>query len=464
MPIVRNTPSQRQFSASYRGFLAFCRAVDFELEDHQRRIARMVLAHPEALALLPRGQGKSRLIGALAVHHLLTTDRPAIYVAAASRDQAAVIFEYARDFALDPAVGGGRRKGAAVLVRHLELRTETGHLRVLASDAPKLHGLTPSLAIIDELHAFKDSAVYVALRTALLKRPDARMVTISTAGQGAESPLGRLRARALALPDVRHRRGLTEASSPDFAMCEWAVPDDADLDADPAAMKRANPASWISLAALQSQRNALPDSDFRRYHLGQWVAREGALFEPGRWQTTAGEPNITPDGAPIVVAIDMGKNRSSTGVAWVQWHGDDLHAQVAEIDTADAPSEVDALVDQLARGHRVQEIAADPWHVIGALSEAWERRGLRVVEVPQHDARMVPAFAAFTELVNAGRLIRPDHPALNAAVENSVQVQTRRGARVGKVGEQRNDLLVALMIAVYRAQQRPQPVRLLGWA
>jgi len=68
-------------------------------------------------------------------------------VAAASRDQARVVFEYARDVAYHPAVAD------RITVRHLELRVEGGFLRVLASDAPKLHGLTPSLAVVDELHA-----------------------------------------------------------------------------------------------------------------------------------------------------------------------------------------------------------------------------------------------------------------------------------------------------------------------
>jgi len=51
------------------------------------------------------------------------------------------------------------------------------------------------------------------------------------------------------------------------------------------------------------------------------------------------------------------------------------------------------------------------------------------MEVPQHDARMVPAFRQLTDLVNSDRLAYGNGPALNAAVENSVQQQARR-ARV----------------------------------
>jgi phage terminase large subunit-like protein len=67
-------------------------------------------------------------------------------------------------------------------------------LRVLAADAPKLHDLGGTLVIVDELHAHADDSVYTTLRTGVMKTPGSKMVTISTAGQGADSPLGRLRA------------------------------------------------------------------------------------------------------------------------------------------------------------------------------------------------------------------------------------------------------------------------------
>ena len=101
--------------------------------------------------------------------------------------------------------------GDALIISHLELRRpEGGFLRVLASDAPKLHGLTPSLAVVDELQAFRDDEVYLALHTALQKRPGAQMLVISTAGQGAETTLGKLRRRALAANDIRRKGSLVD--------------------------------------------------------------------------------------------------------------------------------------------------------------------------------------------------------------------------------------------------------------
>jgi hypothetical protein len=132
------------------------------------------------------------------------------------------------------------------------------HLRVLAADAPRLHGLTPSLAVIEELHAHRDDEVYLALKTAALKTPGARLVVISTAGQGADTPHGRLHARALAQPDVHTDGAFTDARGTGLRMLEWAVPADADVD-NPAVVKQANPASWITADALAGQRQAVPD-------------------------------------------------------------------------------------------------------------------------------------------------------------------------------------------------------------
>jgi phage terminase large subunit-like protein len=305
---------------TYRGFTRFCKQVGFHLEPFQRRIVRAAFAdQSELLCLLPRGQGKSRLIGHLAVYHLLTVERAAAYIAAASRDQARVVYEYARDAARHESVAD------EIVVRHLELRGPGGSfLRVLASGAALLHGLTPSLSIVDELHAFATPDVYVALRTALLKRSDSRMIVISTAAQTLETPLGRLRARAMSQPQVTHSGAVTEAVGESLRMLEWAVPPDADVNA-PKTVKRANPASWITEAALREQRGAVHDLDFRRYHCDQWTGIEGAWLPVGAWQACAGDTHVVP-GERIWIGIDIGGERSASAVVWIT---EDLRANVA---------------------------------------------------------------------------------------------------------------------------------------
>jgi hypothetical protein len=49
-----------------------------------------------------------------------------------------------------------------------------------------------------------------------MKRPDARLILISTAAPTLDSPLGWLRNRALAQSDVKRRGVVTEAKGPDL--------------------------------------------------------------------------------------------------------------------------------------------------------------------------------------------------------------------------------------------------------
>lgn len=441
-------------ASSYRAFLRFAASVDLDLEPFQRKIAKLVLEGPaESVILLSRGNGKSRLMGTLAVFHLLTTPRASVFLAASSREQSSVVFAYARDVAQHPALDG------QLVTRHLELRApDGGRLRVLASDAPKLHGLTPSMAIIDELHAHRDDEVYLALRTAAVKRPGCRMVTISTAGQGADTPLGRLRTRCLAQPTVKVNGALTETRGPSLAMLDWSVPEDGDID-NPRVVKQANPASWLSMDALASQRDAVPDLAYRRYHANQWNAADNGVFPPGAWAACAGDPTIE-DGAEIVIAIDAGKGASDSAVVWCDR---DLNVGVKIIEGTGTAHEIDATVDDLARRYRIREVVADPWHVVGYLTEKWEQRGLIVVEYPQFDSRLVPATDRLHRAVSERRLTHPDDPALNRHLDGSMLRDTRRGVRLDKRPGQKNDGMIALLLAVDRAEQPEHAATLLGF-
>ena len=438
-------------------FTRFCDAIDFPLEPFQRKIARAAFGpQHELLVLLPRGNGKTRLLAALAVHHLLSVERAAVYCAASSRSQASLLHEYAADFAAHPALDG------RLVLRYLEIRNPSGagRLKVLAADAPRLHGLTPSYIVLDEAHAAADDSVYLALRTSMMKRPDCRMVTISTAGQGADSFLGRLRSRALGSPEITRRGALTDAVGPNLRMLEWAVPDD--VEPTPEAAAKANPASWITLEALRDQFEALPALAWERYHANRWTARESAVFPAGAWQACAGETSFEP-GERIVIAVDLsgGGGRSDTAVCWLNerlhvgceiWSGD--HEPVAEV--------LD-LLDELASTYRVVEVAMDFWRGAG-LAHELEERGLLVSSYPQTSSRLIPASKRLYDAVLEQKLVHPDDPALNAHVSHSVSISTRRGWHIGRPsGGEPVDGTVALLMALDRIESQPAAVEFFGW-
>jgi len=86
----------------------------------------------------------------------------------------------------------------------LALRTERGGLlRVVSRRGNERTGRPDSLMLGDEVWCWTDVSLLEAFQTALVKRADARLVLISTAASSLDSPLGRLRTRALSGEQMR---------------------------------------------------------------------------------------------------------------------------------------------------------------------------------------------------------------------------------------------------------------------
>jgi phage terminase large subunit-like protein len=434
-------------------FFRFADSINFGVEPFQKRIVRAIYgAQREVLVLLPRGNGKTTLLAAVALHHVLTHPRPAVYCAASSRDQARVLFEAALAHAKHPAVAD------RVTLRHLEMRVDGGHFRVIASSAPQAHGLSPTLCICDELQAHADGDLFAALQTALLKRPGAKLITITTAGTGSDSPLGLLRARAMAQPVVRSTGSLLEAIGPTLRMLEWAVPIDSNVD-DPRAVKRANPGSWISAKGLAEQRDAVQDISFRRYHANQWIEDERHWLPHGAWSACAGDATIE-RGERVYVGVDVGGERSASAVVVVT---EDLRVNAFVYQGDEAVLTCADKVRELAAEYEVMECVHDPWRFQAPAIEL-EREGMTVTAFPQSPARLIPASDRLYRAVIEKRLTHPNDPALNARVANAIAKDTPRGWRIDKPhGRAQIDALIALAMAVERAEQKPEPVRLIGW-
>lgn len=439
-------------------FTRFCRsACGLTLGDFQQAIAREALDPEvrELLVLLPRGNGKTSLLAALVCFHLLVTRQPEAVVAAASREQASILFNYAARFARH------RVLAERLTVRHHRMRTaDGGTMLVLPSNGLRQHGLTPTLAVADEVHAWRqDSGALEAMQTSLVKRPEAKLVVISSAGQGDDSALGRLRKRALALADVQRDGALVHARGGGMAALMWELPDDADID-DVDVVKSANPAAWLTTEALARQRQAVPDLAFRRFHCGQWTAREGSWLPAGAFQACVTNPEIHPD-EPLWVAMDVGGTQSATALLWCT---KDLRVG-CWIETAEDAilRAVQRLRELRAEGHQIVEFSYDPWRARQAALEL-ERDRVRCVEFPQTDVRMCPASAALRAAITEKRIQLPSDKILAQHAANAVAAHTRRGWRIASPARGvQVDGIVSLAICVERAQHRPPSARLLGW-
>ena len=428
-------------------FERFCKLIGLKLEDWQGEIVEEAFSdRRELLVLIPRGNGKTTLMAALGLFQLLRDPQAAIVCAAASREQAGHLFDKARGFALaNPSVR------ARLTITRRELRTATdGRLLVVAADAEKQLGWDPSLIFLDELCAHRHDDLYMSLRTSLVKRPDAKMITISTAGVGADSPLGQLRQRALSLPEVHRDGTFTRAGGTGLAMLEWQLPEEWPLER----AHEANPATWVTPECLEEQREAVHELAFRRFHANQWTSAEGYWLPAGAWQDCAADYTIEP-GEPVWVGVDVGGSRAASAVVWVT---EDLRVGCEVFEGTEAVLAVEERVRRLAGEQDVRAVAFDPWRFQQAALELEQER-LTMVEFPQSHARMVPASERLYAAIVEERLRHPDDPELNRHVAAAVAKDTPRGWRLDKSDRNAQiDAVVALAMALEAAATTPRSV------
>jgi phage terminase large subunit-like protein len=411
------------------------------------------------VVLLPRDNGKSRLVAAVAVWWLVSGSE-SVFCAATSRDQAHLVLTYAKRMARE-------LEDPHLVERSHDLRwcpdpdrpaVWDRQLRALSADAGKLHGLKGRW-ILDELHAAKDDEVYLAARTSS-ERASTKLVIVSTAAATAESTLGRLRARALAASDVRRRGATIDARGDNIRLLEWSVDAEAPIG-DMRRAKAANPASWITAASLKRLKAAVPEPAFRRFHRNEHAtAGESTWVAPALWQACRADYEIEP-GEEIFVGVDIGGTRALSSVCWVTG---DLRVGVRSWRGEESVLFAQAEVERLAGEFTIKECAFDPWH-FGAAALDLGQRGLRMVEYPQRNERMVPASARLHAAVTEGRLQHPGDPQLDRAAAQAVAKLVPRGWRIDR-GHSRDEIdpLTALCIAIDRAEApQPEPTRFLGF-
>lgn len=437
----------------YKGFAAFCELVDEPLQPFQKRIARAYFGTArEIAAILPRGNFKTTTAALLGLHHLLTVEGAIVTIGAASASQARICFERMRGFAQHPALED------EVTVRHLELRREEGDgiLRVIPASGPRAHGLSSTLSIADEVWSWRDEAgLLEAMTTALVKRPDSKLIVISSAADRLDSPLGRLRSRALGQSDVRVKGVVTEAIG-DLHWLEWSLPDE--LSADRMRdVKKVNPAKQITAADLRRQHGAVPEVAFLQFHCNRWGIGEGTWLPAGAWQACARADTEIEDGEDIWIAIDIASRESASCAAVTE----DLRVEVATFDGNAAMLAVSEHVKALSGRYRAREILYDPWRWSPEALRL-EAEGLPMVEHPQTSARMVPASETLYSAIVEGKLTHSDDEDLNAAIAATTAKSTDRGWRLER---SENGPVLAIAVAVGRAATPvvEEPVRLLGW-
>ncbi len=405
------------------------------------------------MCLLPKGNGKTTLFAALSLYHLLTTADAKCYIAAASRDQASLMYDHARGFVR-------RTPRLELLVdvkagyREIRSRHDAGVVRVLAADANTADGVGPTLALVDELHRHKTNQLYAVFRDGLPKR-DGRIITISTAGDSLDTPLGQMREAAMKLPGQKRTGFHTRAASEDggWVLHEWAVPDGDDTD-DIAIVKKANPASFVTADQLRQRRESpsMHERDWLRYACNRWVNFQDAWLPPGAWDACRADGARIPEAVDVTLGVDIGLKQDRSAVVAV--HAPEGGPAVVEAHVFDPPpsgaldlSAVEQKIRDLAGRYHLTAVAYDRW-AFERSAQSLQDEGLPMVEFPMTNLRTVPASNRLYEAVMAGKVAHDGDPVLAAHVNAGVTRDTERGWRLAK-GKATSpiDALMAMLMA-----------------
>ena len=433
----------------------------FRLDANGRRVYRDVLLG------VPRKNGKSTLAAALALY-MAGADGEAgaeVIMAAGSRDQAAMVFDQARAF-----VDSHEELGAYFdAQRYVILGPGGSVIKRIAADGKLQHGLNPSAVIADEVHSFqtpRQEELWNALTTASGARDQPLILSITTAGYDRSTILGRLYDAAVRMDDVERRPGLTIArdEATGFLMWWYGLRDEDDVE-DRELWMAANPSSWITVDELDRQRES-PTVDelvWQRLHMNRWTKTRDAWLPAGLWESLRSEEDI-PEGAEVVIAVDVGLVHDSTAVAVAHklddgrivlrvkvWAArDDAVAHVIMPGGRVDLEVIEEHIRSLAERYAVREVVYDP-RFFERSAQSLSDEGLIVAPIDQSSRRMLEAYADFYLGCKEERLTHDGDRVLAQHVESTLATMTEKGWKISRLRLQRIDAMVACAMAAWRA-------------
>lgn len=292
------------------------------LADFQKRFIHAVYGNPagtrRAYLSIGRKNGKSGLIAALLLAHLVGPEAVAnsqIVSGARSRDQAALVFDLARKMVLLSAelqrlvriVPSSKR--LIGLARNVEYRA-------LAAEGTTAHGLSPVLAILDEVGQVKgpQDDFIDAIVTAQGAHAAPLLIAISTQAP-SDSDLF-----SIWLDDA------AQSNDPRIVSHVYMADKGCELD-DEQAWAAANPALGLFRSvddvreqAAQAKRMPSFEATFRVYTLNQRVQARSPFVSQSVWQANEGE--LEPyNGAPVYLGLDLSSVADLTALVAV-WKGE----------------------------------------------------------------------------------------------------------------------------------------------
>jgi phage terminase large subunit-like protein len=426
------------------------------VEDFQAGIVNDIASGvPECLVVIPEANAKTTLMSGVGLGYAAQNERAKIPLAAASRDQAGLLFGQAQEFVIRSGLESEFRVYEGY--RRIDNLRTGSRIQVFAADDRTGDGALFDLGLVDELHRHRDLRLWRTWRGKLDKR-GGQLVGISTAGEPGsefEQYRERMKAAGEAVRDGMHVRVVGQ----DSIVHDFSLPPDADIE-DFELVKQANPLAAITVEKLErrfrSPSMTLPH--WSRFVCNIATANDGSWLPAGAWDACMDADAVIPDGALVYVGVDIGLKKDSTALTIISELGDGRWAVRAQVYTP-KPSEelrlefIESEIRALCDRYEVLEVAYDPWG-FNRSAELLLEDGLPMVEVPMTNERIVPASQDLYDAIVSERIAHAGDEILSAHVAAGVTLETERGWRIGKRKTRAPiDALVALVLAFSRAKR-----------
>ena len=440
----------------------------------------------QAILCMARKNGKTALIAAILLAHICGPEaklNAQIISGAMSRDQAALVYSLAsKMIMLNPELQAVTRIiPSSKKIIGLALNVE---YRALAADGTTAHGLSPVLAILDEVGQVVGpmTPFIEAIVTSQGAHDQPLLMAISTAAPSDADYL------SLIIDDAKR--------SGDPAIVCHLYESDKDCDLmDKKQWKKANPALGLfrserDLEQQLTQASRIPsmEASARNLLLNQRISLDSLWLAPAVWKENAGEPDLEAfrSGRPVSLGLDLSMRNDLTAAVLGTLDEDGVmhllpftfapQKGIKERELRDkAPYTTWAANGQLTTvpgatldytwlcewlkiklddlGITVTSIEFDRWRIQEMQKSAAETGFAQEAtwhEVGQGYKDFSPRIEAFETYLLQGNMRHGAHPLLNMAAANAIVVSDPAGNRkIDKTkATQRIDPLVASVMAV----------------
>ena len=428
--------------------VAYILAPVFGWVRYDKDIARWVRVIRELYVDVSRKNGKSTLLGGIAIYMTAADGEPGAEVIAAATTAAQAGFVFAPVKAMcekAPALKGHLKPYAHRIVHP----ASASYFQTISSAEDAQHGANIHCAVIDELHVHKTAGLVETLETGTGSRDQPLVATITTADDGRP---GTIYARKRARIEQLAGRVLTDATTYGVV---WA----ADPKADPfdeETQRAANPGfgisptrSYLAKEAEKARSSPADLSKYLRLHLGLRTKQETRYVDLAAWDASAGmvdESKLA--GRACHGGIDLASVSDITALCWDFPAEDDRHDalwrfwlpedRIDDLDRRTAGEaavwvrqgllsltpgnviDLDFIYEQVMRdadAFTVRTIGYDRWGANSLVTRLVDQ-GLTCVPVGQGFASMSAPMKEMQRLVLSRRYVHGGNPVMRWMVDN----------------------------------------------